>query len=337
MKRFRHQSCFLAAIATASVCFNSTPIQAATFTTTQNNNPTSLINALFGDTTGLEIDSFNVQTIGNAQAFGTFQKDPLGLASGVVVSTGKVTDLPGVNKCYKTCADVSTDFPVNGTPSDTNQLRIDFTSNTATALYFQYVFGSEELPEWAGSAYNDAFSMTLNGQSLAKLSNNSAVTINNLANSTDLILNPPSTRASQETKLDGFSKPLLFAGALKPGQINTLLIAIGDAGDGIYDSAVFLKGGTLGTVKPVDIVGGPSGCSSIVVTGGSGARNSGGIPTAGDTGTFNCTNIGRPDGGIPDPNGGSTAVPEPLTIVGTLIGGAAAMRMRKRYQATNKL
>jgi hypothetical protein len=336
MKRFHHQSCFLAAIATASVCFNPTPIQAATFTTTEKNDPTSLINALLGDTTGLDITSFKVQTIGNAQAFGTFQKDPFGLGSGVVLSTGKVTDLPSVNKCYGTCADVTTDFGTIGVTNDTTQLRIDFTDNTATTLYFQYVFGSEELPEWAGSVYNDSFSMTLNGQSLAKLSNGSAVNINNLANSNDLILNPPGTRlAAQETKLDGFTKPLLFAGALKPGQINTLLITIGDVGDGIYDSAVFLKGGTLGTVKPPDITGIVTGCSGILGTGGAGlTRNAGnaGVPTGSDTGTFNCTNI--PD--LP-PTPTPTAVPEPFTIIGTLMGGAAAYRMRKRYKATNKM
>jgi hypothetical protein len=33
----------------------------------------------------------------------------------------------------------------------------------------------------------------------------------------------------------------------------------------------------------------------------------------------------------------STAVPEPFTIVGTLLGGASALRMRKRLKATNKL
>jgi hypothetical protein len=35
--------------------------------------------------------------------------------------------------------------------------------------------------------------------------------------------------------------------------------------------------------------------------------------------------------------GGVTAVPEPFTIVGTMIGGAAALRMRKRLKVTNKL
>ncbi len=37
----------------------------------------------------------------------------------------------------------------------------------------------------------------------------------------------------------------------------------------------------------------------------------------------------------PDPP--ATAVPEPFTIVGTLMGGAAAFKMRKRLKATNKL
>lgn len=38
-----------------------------------------------------------------------------------------------------------------------------------------------------------------------------------------------------------------------------------------------------------------------------------------------------------DTGGNSTAVPEPFTIVGTLIGGTAALRMRKKLKATNKL
>lgn len=35
--------------------------------------------------------------------------------------------------------------------------------------------------------------------------------------------------------------------------------------------------------------------------------------------------------------GGSTAIPEPFTIVGTLIGSAAAFKMRKRLKVDNKL
>jgi hypothetical protein len=39
----------------------------------------------------------------------------------------------------------------------------------------------------------------------------------------------------------------------------------------------------------------------------------------------------------PGAPGGSTAVPEPFTIVGTLIGATAAFRIRKRLKVTNKL
>ena len=348
MKHLYHYSSCLFAVIATSVSVNIPFAQAASLTTAQNNNPSALINALLGDTTGLDTTSFNVQTNGNAQAFGTFQNDPFGLGSGVVLSTGKVIDIPGVNKCYKTCTDVSTDFPVNGTPSDTTVLRINFIDNTASTLYFQYVFGSEELPEWVGSQYNDAFSLTLNGQSLAQLSNGSAVTINNLAASTDLILNPPGVNpSSQETKLDGYSKPLLFTGALEPEQTNTLQITIGDVGDGVYDSAVFLKGGTLGTVKPPDIIGGASGCSAIPATGGLGStRSSGaGVPIGIDTGTLNCTTVSNPRGssdGVPgsdssgNTSGGSAAVPEPDNVLGTLITGFAILGFMRKLSSRQK-
>jgi hypothetical protein len=39
----------------------------------------------------------------------------------------------------------------------------------------------------------------------------------------------------------------------------------------------------------------------------------------------------------PPPGPGPTAVPEPFTIVGTLVGATTAFRMRKRLKATNKL
>lgn len=41
--------------------------------------------------------------------------------------------------------------------------------------------------------------------------------------------------------------------------------------------------------------------------------------------------------GVDTATGPSTAVPEPFTIVGTIIGGTAALRMRKKLKATSKL
>jgi hypothetical protein len=47
--------------------------------------------------------------------------------------------------------------------------------------------------------------------------------------------------------------------------------------------------------------------------------------------------LGATTGAPPVVTGGTTSVPEPLTIVGTLIGASTAFRMRKRLKVTNKL
>ena len=353
MKRFQATLATLPLILTTAFCLNTSAAKAATFTVDPNNDPTNLTKGLFGDTTGINTSSFKVQTIGNAQAFGTFQNDPFGLKSGVVLSTGKVIDLPGKNQCYTSCADVKTDFAPLGKAGDTIQLQIDFINDTAGKFFFQYVFGSEELPEWAGSQYDDRFKLELNGKNLAYLSGKiTEVDINNLARSTDLILNPPGKGfASNETKLDGYSKPLLFTGDLQQG-LNRLLITIADRTDGIYDSAVFLKAGTLGTVKPPGISGIPSGCSPIPIGGGFGLSRNVGSSTPGvpDAGSPNCTSsnggIGGTDGSGNQGDGGgdgtdgggnqggdSAGIPEPSEIVSTfltiVLGGGLWLKRRR--------
>lgn len=69
----------------------------APFSIKRNDNAKGLLNALLGNTTGLS-NIGNVKLTGDPNAFGTFQNDPFGLGAGVVLSTGKVVDIPGVNK-----------------------------------------------------------------------------------------------------------------------------------------------------------------------------------------------------------------------------------------------
>ncbi|MBE9226401.1 PEP-CTERM sorting domain-containing protein [Phormidium sp. LEGE 05292] len=228
-------------------------VPAMAFTVNQDNNGSNLLNALLGTTNGLS--NFSVTTTGNAAAFGLFSGDPFGLDSGIVLSSGKVADIPGVNSAG---TDLSTSFGTLGdTPGSYDLAKLDISfdaDSTADKVFFQYVFGSEEFVEWAGSSYNDSFELLLNGVNLAKLSDGKTVTINNLATSpsgpfhADYINNPagPGT----VTKLDGYTKGLTFEGLLNKNAKNTLSIKIKDVADGGWDSAVFLKGGTLGTVNP---------------------------------------------------------------------------------------
>ncbi len=217
-------------------------------------------NLLGTNTAGLS--DFSVSITGNEAAFGTFTNDPFGLTSGVVLSTGKVADIPGQNRkdnVMTNGSDLNTDFGAKGEQGDLTQLNLSFFANCLVEkLFFEYVFASEEFPEFGGSGFNDNFELLLNGTNLAKLSDGKTVTINNLVaapnnrstDHPDYINNPILTGiAANIIKLDGFTKVLGFEGLLKQNQANVLSIRIKDVGDGNLDSAVFIKGGSVGTAK----------------------------------------------------------------------------------------
>jgi len=234
---------------------------AMAFSVGATNNTDTLKNQLLGTKTA-GLSNFSVSVTGNQAAFGTFTKDPFGLQSGVVLSTGRVADIPGRNikdNLMINGSDLNTDFGPKDEAGDLTQLDLSFFVDcTAEKLFFEYVFGSEEFPEFGGSEFNDDFQLLLNGNNLAKLSDGKAVTINNLVpnadnrstDHSDYINNPAVTGlAANIIKLDGFTKVLGFEGLLEQNQTNVLSIRIKDVGDGNLDSAVFIKGGSMGTQK----------------------------------------------------------------------------------------
>jgi len=255
-----HRIAALTATFTAAA-FSLLTAPAMAFSVGATNNTETLKNQLLGTNT-VGLSNFSVSVTGNSAAFGTFTNDPFGLQSGVVLSTGRVTDIPGRNlqdNLMINGTDLNTDLGSRGEAGDLTQLDLSFFADSrAEKLFFEYVFGSEEFPEFGGSEFNDDFELLLNGSNLAKLSGGQAVTINNLVpdpnnrstDHPDYINNPSLTGlAANIIKLDGFTKVLGFEGLLKQNQTNVLSIRIKDVGDGNLDSAVFIKGGSLGTKK----------------------------------------------------------------------------------------
>lgn len=257
-----HKIAALTATLTTALSLLTAPAMA--FSVGATNNTETLKNNLLGTNTA-GLSNFSVSITGNAAAFGTFTNDPFGLTSGVVLSTGKVAALPGQNRkdnalVLTNGSDLNTDFGAQGEKGDFTELNLSFFANsTVEKLFFEYVFASEEFPEFGDSEYNDDFELLLNGTNLAKLSDGKTVTINNLVpdphnrskDHPDYIDNPSLTGiAANIVKLDGFTKVLGFEGLLKKNQTNVLSIRIKDVGDGNLDSAVFIKGGSVGTVQP---------------------------------------------------------------------------------------
>lgn len=267
---------------TSTIVLNQAEVSASVFDLTQNNNSQQLLENLLGDRTGLS--NFKIGLVGDGRAFGTFKNDPFSLGSGVAISTGRVTDLDDSNSedggfTQSGRQDLSQDFAEAGTLGDSISLKIEFDADaTKEFLFFQYVFGSEEFAEFGGSPFNDNFSLTLNGFNFARLSDGSTVSINNLVPSPlgayhpDFIYNPAQTGSvSGQTKLDGYTKPLLFQAPLVQNGKNTLVINVQDVNDGIFDSAVFIKGGTVGTKLPTTkTLDGKDGQKSISVNAGDG-------------------------------------------------------------------
>jgi len=123
-------------------------------------------------------------------------------------------------------------------------------------MEFEYVFGSEEYPEFNCSSYNDVFGFYISGPGFATPTNIALipntltpVSINsindgtggNCSNYQNLYVNNTDTTNT----MDGFTTPLLAHVNVTPGQVYHLKLAIADVSDGILNSFAILKANSL--------------------------------------------------------------------------------------------
>lgn len=214
----------------------------------------------------------------------------LQMNNGVFFGTGTVATLLSSNNNVGTSQDINT---TPATYSDPNLTAIDATAINdvvsysfsvtlgpkATTLNIRYQFGSEEYPDWVGSAYDDAMGFFVTGPgitgtaNLARLPNNNPISINKVnfgvpgVNSTGvgaydgtqsalyttnghpttvvggkLIANDNSGPKPVAVQFNGITKLLTYTlSGLTPGGTYTFKIIIADAGDASLDSGVFIN------------------------------------------------------------------------------------------------
>ncbi len=183
----------------------------------------------------------------------------LGLSSGIIISTGLVNGTPPIGSPGGNFA--STDNGMGGDPQlqsliptytvyDASVLQFDFNPISDT-LRFRYVFGSEEYPEFVGTSYNDVFGFFVTGPNpsggnytnynIARIPGTTLpVTINNV-NAGSYSQYYINNGSGTTIVYDGFTTVLTAWVKVVPCQQYHIKIAIGDAGDHIYDSGVFLE------------------------------------------------------------------------------------------------
>lgn len=115
---------------------------------------------------------------------------------------------------------------------------------TTEFLSIQFIFASEEYPEFSGSVFNDAVGIWINGQVVTSPVVNIAQinSINQTANET-LFLN--NTNDAYNTEMDGFTVTLSLLIPVNIGVVNTLTIGIADVADSSYDSFVLIAADSI--------------------------------------------------------------------------------------------
>ncbi|MBI2808856.1 MAG: choice-of-anchor L domain-containing protein [Planctomycetes bacterium] len=208
---------------------------------------------------GPSVTATNIQYTGDQKAAGIFSdtNNATGIKNGVVLSSGSAKGVAGPN----TDTAFSTDNGGAGDPDldaiispdigyDASTLEFDFVPK-GSILSFQYVFGSDEYNEFAPPNFgiNDVFGFFLNGKNIALLPGTSTpvsiATVNAVTNSKYFVDNDQQP-GPRDTQMDGLTTVLSVTVNVKPGVVNHIKLTIEDAADGVYDSWVLLKAGSLG-------------------------------------------------------------------------------------------
>ncbi len=220
-------------------------------------------------------DVTNVTFNGQSDQIGQFSNGltNIGFNSGVIIATGGISVAPGPNDSDGASAGYGNGTPdgdlsnlTNGALFDLGAIEFDFTP-TQSPLTFEFVFASEEYCEYVNTQFNDVFGFFISGPGIPGTQNLAVVpatnipitinTINHLVNSGFYVHNtPPSGNncviippangvATQEVQYDGYTRKMVAVAQVIPCSTYHIKLKIADVGDGVWDSAVFLKGGSF--------------------------------------------------------------------------------------------
>lgn len=203
---------------------------------------------------GLNVTIQNVTVNCAGSAMGQFSgTSEMEIEEGLVLTTGSASLVAGpvgnfASDYPSTPGDPDLTAAVGGMPTfDACVLEFDCIP-TGDTLLFNFSFGSEEYPEFVGSAFNDVFAIWLTGPgfpmptNVAALPDGTPVAINNVnegLNSSYFVNNEAG--AGQYVTYDGFTTNLTVFAEVSPDDIYHFKVAIADVSDMAFDSGVFLE------------------------------------------------------------------------------------------------
>jgi gliding motility-associated-like protein len=257
--------------------------------------PVDMVENIVGE--GIIYDNVTFQGApGSRGIFTNGQTTNLGIASGIFLTSGAGYVIPGPNSsCYN---GVNNGYPghpalnaiTTSTTYDAAVLEFDFIPESDT-LRFKYVFGSEEYNEWVGSSYNDVFGYFVSGPNpqggfyadkniaIVPGTTNTSVKINSVNfgySNCGVVPTGPCTNCAYyddntggiSLEYDGFTVVMIAWIMVVPCETYHIKIGVADAGDGIYDSGVFIEENSFESPKiEVETDPYPQGVSENMIEG----------------------------------------------------------------------
>lgn len=234
---------------------------------TEESNDTTFIYSLAGP--GIIVSNIERVCAEGASGFFDATAANVGIDNGIALTSGSLINLQGPNNLGGTST-------YNGTAGDTDldaltmwatyeACIIEFDMEVAAdTLKLKYVFGSEEYPEFVGTSFNDVFAFWVSGPDILTPINiavvpgtDIAVSVNNINEFTNPDYYVPNGDGYEEpysidaqyVQYDGITAVMLATIPVTAGETYHMKMAVADAGDGIFDSGVFLETGSLGSLR----------------------------------------------------------------------------------------
>lgn len=198
--------------------------------------------------------SSGIYTGGNTTSPGVTPGD-----SGVILSTGRVRDFTNSSGSTNTNVRGNTSRNTNGDDNnpdfnaaagtntyDAAYLDIDFIP-TSSVMTMQFVFSSEEYPEFQNSVYQDFVGVWVNGAQVDLSIGDGDADPGNVNSNSNANLYNDNTSDQFNTEMDGFTVTMTLKMTVVPNQINSIRIGVADVGDSSYDSNLLIAADSVQT------------------------------------------------------------------------------------------
>jgi hypothetical protein len=254
---------------------------------------TDMANEIFGD--GVTV--INASYTGDNRSSGTYSDGDAVSGevtpgdTGVMLSTGRLSSF--TNRNGNANQSSSTSRNTNGVDNDsdfnalagTNTydaaiLDVDFIPPGDT-MSMQFVFASDEYPEYTNSVYQDAVGVWINGVEVPLAVGNGDSDPGNINSTNNQNLYNDNTSSQFNTEMDGFTVTMTLTIPVYDGVLNSIRIGIADVSDSSYDSTLIIAGGSVQTAviahddsthltanqtKTIDVLGNDTSAGSLTVT-----------------------------------------------------------------------